>query len=308
MEKISMPNGNVLYYASNWIESIAFQYVEHYDSHNDKIFCINSNIQDYEAIAKSTNKKLVMVNLEHKSPIMENGQLQFCSEYWTNAYNKMMKDYTSEIWDFQIENFEYYKFYGEQDKFRFKPLRYTTWFDRHRKEMPSKFEIQMEGVFDTHTRLEMIYNLTLEPVANIDGQYYSYGERVSLNVTNTSNSDVKFQAKNECKYGLDGPHYDSACTNNCTRIYEYVCMNKPTIVWDRDGLTSTEYFKDLCFYIKDFTAFNIKSIVVREPRKDIAESFKQMTFSDKDYDEYRLSIIKDYENRTGNKIPDTVML
>ena len=43
------------------------------------------------------------------------------------------------------------------------------------------------------------------------------------------------------------------------------------------------------------------------PRTDVAETYKQMTYLDKDYDDYRLNIIKEYKDRTGITVPDFVM-
>lgn len=297
-----MPNGNSIYYASPYIVSVAYQYMEHYDLFTDVIFCINIDFISIKNIKKeNVNKKIIYVNLEHKYPIDENGNLKYCNSYYTKIINDVAFNLVDEIWDFQIENYEYYKFYNLQNKFRFMPLRYTTWFEKYRTSQPIEFDIQLECVIDTNARVWAINQLTSEPTQIIEGVYYTY-PRISINLTNTIDVDTKFKAKEKCKYGIDIPHYDTPCSNNTTRIYEYICMNKPVIVWDRDGITSREYFKDLCIYVNEFTTFNIKSILENVPRTDVAETFKQMTYFDESYNEYKNIIIKDYENRTGEKL------
>lgn len=308
MIETQMPNGNKIYYSSGWIESIVYQYAEHYSKHTDKVFGINLCIDDiYKVREQHPDKKAVLVNLEHKAPIDQNGQLNHCSKMWTDAYNKMTTDTVHEVWDFQIENWEYYKFHGIENKFRFKPLRYTTWFDKYKKECDNVYELQMECAIDTNTRVKVINQLTTEPIADINGVWYTLKDYISLNLTNTNNSDLKFKAKNECKYGIDFPHYDTPCTINTTRIYEYICMNKPVIVWDRDHISSKKYFGELCTYLNDISAYDIKLLVLQEPRKDVDVIFKQMTYLEKDYDEYRLDILRDYKDRTGITVPDWVL-
>src|SRR5574344_1550417 len=96
-----MPNGNKIYYISGWIESIAYQYIEHYSKHTDKVFGINLHIDDICKVREQhPDKKAVFVNLEHKAPIDQNGQLNYCSKMWTDAYNKMTTDTMHEVWDF----------------------------------------------------------------------------------------------------------------------------------------------------------------------------------------------------------------
>ena len=311
MIKSYMPNGTPIFYASNWIESICYMHKEHYDKYPENVFCINTSIEDMTEILKekTNGRKLIYVNLEHKCPIDETGNLKYCSQYWTNVFNQMNNMYFDEVWDFQIENIEYFKFHNLAHKYKFRPLRYTSWFDKYKTNDTSEFDIQIECVFDTNTRVWMINQLTNEParVVNNKIERLDNGERISVNITNTSNSDTKFTAKNLCKYGIDMPHYDTPCTMNCTRIYEYICMNKPVIVWDRDKITSKEYFKDLCVYVEDFNTWNMKTETMKEPRRDVADAYKAMTYSDADYDNYRKAIIEDYEKRTGNIIPDSVM-
>lgn len=311
MIKSYMPNGTPIFYASNWIESICYMHKEHYDKYPEYVFCINTSIEDMTEILKekTNGRKLIYVNLEHKCPVDETGNLKYCSQYWTNVFNKMIGMYFDEVWDFQIENIEYFKFHNLAHKYKFRPLRYTSWFDKYKTNDTPEFDIQIECVFDTNTRVWMINQLTHEPIRLNNGvvERLDNGERISINITNTSKSDTKFTAKNLCKYGIDMPHYDTPCTMNCTRIYEYMCMNKPVIVWDRDKITSKEYFKDLCVYVEDFNTWNMKTETMKEPRQNVADAYKSMTYSDADYDNYRKAIIEDYEKRTGSGIPDSVM-
>lgn len=306
MIKRHLKSGTPIYYASDWIESVCYNYDEHYGDSAD-VFCINIGVEDLTNIRKENfGNRIVLVNLEHKFPIDEHGQLKYCNEYWTNVYNDIVREIYDEVWDFQIENYAYYKFHKIENKFRFRPLRHTTWFDKYKNECEAKYDIQMECVFDTNTRLWVANTLTQQPYTVQNDIIYK-ADRITLNITNTDRSDEKFKAKNECRYGFDSPHYDTPCTNNCTRIYEYVCMNKPVIVWDRDKNTSRMYFRDLCTYIEDFNAWNVKLAVSQPPRKDIDDTFRQMTSSDKDYLEYCQNIIRDHCDRTGEQVPDSVM-
>lgn len=300
--------GTPIYYASDWIESVCYMNDEHYGNMPGNVFCINIGNEDMQSIRKNNpNDKIVLVNLEHKHPIDERGNVPYCDEYWTCLFNNMVRERVDEVWDFQIENFAYFKFHKLEGKFRFRPLRYTTWFDRYKTPDAPKYDIQMECVFNTNTRMWVANVLTQEP-HKVQGEIlYRMNGRLTLNITNTDKSDEKFKAKDGCRYGFDAPHYDTPCTNNCTRIYEYVCMNKPVIVWDRDKITSREYFRDLCIYIEDFSAWNVKLATNRKPRTDIAETYRQMTFSQKDYIEYCGGIIREHCDRTGEKIPDSVM-
>lgn len=300
--------GTPIYYASDWIESVCYMYDEHYGDMSENVFCINIGIEDMQSIRKNNpNGKIVLVNLEHKHPIDERGSVPYCNEHWTGVFNNMVRELVDEVWDFQIENFAYFRHHNLESKYRFRPLRYTTWFDKYKTPVEPKYDIQMECVFDTNTRMWVANVLTQEPYKIQGDIIYKMGGRLTINITNTDKSEEKFRAKNECRYGFDAPHYDTPCTSNCTRIYEYVCMNKPVIVWDRDKTTSREYFRDLCTYIDDFSAWNVKLITNQKPRNDIAETYRQMTFSQKDYIEYCGNIIREHCDRTGEKIPDSVM-
>ena len=301
-------NGVPLFCSAQHIESVAFMYKEHYQK-NKMVYCINTTPFDVSEIMKSipTGCVPVYVNLEHNCPINEIGNSPFCDMEWTDKLNESLNSF-EEIWDFQIENFEYFKFHGFDKKYKFIPLRYTSWFDKYKTNEKPLYDIQMECVVDTNTRMWTLMILTQDPVRYENGKVFRSYDRIRFNMTNTFDSDVKFKAKNLCRYGFDAPHYDTPCTINCTRIYEYVCMNKPVIVWDRDKLSSHEYFKDLCVYLDDLpNTYELGIPLSRQPRTDVADAFKNMTYNDGDYDEYRLNIIREYSNKTGNKIPDSVM-
>ena len=301
-------NGLPLFYSARHIESVAFMYKEHYHM-NKMVYCINTTPGDVPEIKNSIPGGCVpvYVNLEHNCPIDEKGNSPFCEEKWTNEFNASLNSF-DEIWDYQIENYEYFKFHGFEKKYKFRPLRYTTWFDKYRRDEIPLYDIQLETVIDTNTRMWTLMILTQDPVLYKNNKSVRSYDRIRLNLTNTFDSDVKFKAKNFCRYGFDAPHYDTPCTMNCTRIYEYICMNKPVIIWDRNKLTSHEYFKDLCLYMDDLpNSYELGLLLSKPPRTDVADVFKSMTYNDADYDEYRLNIIREYSDRTGIKIPDSVM-
>lgn len=303
-------DNNLLCFSSNVIKDVVECFIEH-KSVSNSVAMFNTGFDEYYHLEQNglfEGKRKLYYNLEHKYPIDKDGQMPFCGKEWTNNFNKILGLY-DEIWDFQLENYEYFKYHKLDKLFKFKPLRYTNWFNQFYEDIVPKYDIQFECVVDTQTRMNVLKVLTDEPYRILeDGSVEFNNPRISIKMTNTFDAALKLKEKNDCKYGIDFPHYDSPCTINCFRIYEYICMNKPSIVWDRDCITSRKYFNDLCIYVTNFNAWDLKQIVQTPPRTDVAETFKQMTYSDKDYDEYRLNIIKDYKDRTGITVPDSVMV
>lgn len=289
-----------IYHSTNNIESIVFQYKKYWPNASRNVY-VSTDLGEF------FEDDQIFINLEHKAPIGKNGELGYCSKYWAGKYNSLIaKAY--EVWDFQIENYEYHLFYGSKDKFRFRPPRWTNWFDSYIRPTNPSYDIQLEMVVDTNARKCALQALTSVPAAvNTATGEYTKRETISVNLSNTRNRDDKFLAKNNCRYGFDCPHFDTPCTMNTIRIYEYVCMNKPVIVWDRDKITSWNYYGDLCVYLDNINSWNISNVVLNEPRTDVAETFRQMTEGDAAYDEYRLSIARDYMKRTGTLVPDSVM-
>ena len=294
-------------FSTNYIKSSVESIIEHYKNSKSSVFIDINN--GYEGFVNTTqhfsNFNLIYYDMEHKYPINENGELVRISPYWINVFNEML-NYYDEIWDFQLENYEYFKYYKLDKLFRFKPLRYTNWFEQFRKKQSEYvYEIQLEMNLTTQFRQNLFSKLTCGPVKQVNG--YNILPDISINFTNTNDINAKFYAKNNCKYGIDLPSRETPITFNCFRIYEYICMNKPCIVCDPYKITSRKYFNDLCIYMDYLENYDLKQILLKPPRTDIAETFKQMTYSDKDYDEYRLNIIKDYKDRTGISVPDYVM-
>lgn len=297
-------------YNSGWVESAVEMMPEHFSAPKTSVW-VNTSYEDMKLMQSRgyvfDDVKYVHYNMEHKCPIDASGNVPYCSEYWRDVFNESL-GFFSEVWDFQIENYEYYRYHGLDSKFRFRPLRYASWFEPRRTDAVSEYDVQIECVFDTRTRLEVICALTNEPVRVYDdGTVRRDPPRTSILLTNTGDAALKMREKNRCRYGMDFPHYDTPCTINTFRIYEYVCMNKPVIVWDRDGLSSRKYFGDLCIWVDKMDTWDVKQIVKRPPRTDVAAAFRDMTYSDSDYDTYRLGIIRDYCDRTGKKVPDSVM-
>lgn len=292
------------------LEGVSNMIAEHFMDRHDRLVTINTSIDDYaEMDGRGELDGLVVTyyNMEHKCKIDSRGQLPFVGEYWTSLNNEMFGKY-DEIWDFQIEDYEFFKFHGFGDKFRFKPLRYTNWYEQFRADVAPHYDIQFECIVDSDIRKTAMECLTGLPLCvDGDGNYHITGEYAKINMTNTFDCKVKLEAKNHCRYGVDFPRFDYPCTHNTFRIFEYVCMNKPVLVWNRYDITSKLYFGDLCVYMDNFTAYDINNAINETPRTDIAKSFKQMTYSDSDYDKYRLDIVRDYADRTGMVVPDSVL-
>lgn len=300
---------NLYVYSSNVMLPV-INFVMEYEEESNKIIMFNTGFDEFYNIKKCEdikNKKLVYYNFEHKYPIDPNGQMKFCSKNWTDNFNKILEQY-DEIWDFQIENYEYFVYHKLSSKFKFYPMRYTKWFEQYVKKINPNYDLQFECVVDTNTRKYMLNVLTNEPCRKLENGDYETRERISIKMTNTFNTALKLNEKNDCRYGFDFPHYDSPCTINNVRIYEYLCMNKPVIVWDRDKITSRKYFNDLCVWIDDFTTWNIKQETIKTPKNNISEIFKKMTSNKNDYNFYVYEIVKDYKETKGITIPDTSLI
>lgn len=89
------------------LKSIAEMTVEHYMAPGKTIF-VNSGIMYPD---EEPDRTTIFYNLEHKYPIDENGHLKYCKPNWTEYVNTRYAK-MDEIWDFQIENYEYFKFHG----------------------------------------------------------------------------------------------------------------------------------------------------------------------------------------------------
>lgn len=272
---------------------------EHYINYLHDIYIgVNVSTEIMKFKHKHPNTKTILYNLEHKYPQPEPGILLNCSNEWLE-YFKYLMQFIDEVWDFNIENYEYFRDIGCGDKFRFVPLRYTTYFEQFHPKQAPRYDIEFEASIDTQIRKEMLKILT----SHINGVL----KRIDFKICNVESCNTKYLEKLDARYGLDFPHYDFPETFNCFRIFEYLCLNIQPIVWDPYGVTSNEYFGDLAIYIDDFTTPILYGITRQEPRKDVAQVFKDWTYTPSAFEEYRKRIVMDFVTRTGTQVPDSVL-
>ena len=111
------------------------------------------------------------------------------------------------------------------------------------------------------------------------------------------------------KFCLDIPRCDCVQTINTFRIWENTMLNIPTIVVDPSNC-SMNYFPDIIVPLHNTNniVYDIQNISHNElPSTNIRETFRQLTQSDEAYDNYRISIIKEFVDNIGIMIPDSVL-
>lgn len=289
-------SGNSSIFADQGLDCIYHMIKEHFfnQPHNMIVTCEMALVSRLKA--KYPHHKIILYNLEHKSTIWE-GHPANCNKFWDDKYREGAAN-ADEIWDFNIENFAYHKLIGAGDKFRFVPLRYTTWFEQYRQDITPSYDIEFEGNFDTSIRKQVLSILCSDtPECN----------KITFKVANTYNLETKLREKLDARFGFDFPHWDFPETFNAFRVYESICINRQPIIFDPFGVTSKEYFKDLPIYIGYLSPQSIWDATRQEPRMDVAERFKEMTYTDEAYEQYRRNIVEDFRQRTGMEVPDSVL-
>lgn len=279
---------------NEWVKLLPFMLTEYY-KFSDTWINVNSLIK-----YSHDKKRGIYYDLEHKFPIPSTTE----PPSYTKDFINMAKEYDY-VLCFQIENYEYYKAGGIENKFRFVPLRYASCFEQfveNKTYQERPFDIQFECTVDTQLRHNVLEKLTQNIVKGYLGKLH-------ILMTNIDDVSTKYKLKNLAKYGIDFPHYRGV-TINTFRIWEYVCMNMPVILIDYNNVGTTKYFDDFIVKKLDntFKAKDIKDICKIHHEYNEAEKFKQMTQSDINYDNYRISIIKDFSDKYHVKIPDTVLL
>lgn len=302
MFTIFTPNNNILFFPDDALKSTVEMFIEHYDKMFNKS-AISINIGDISIKQWLDNNgfgeyKYILYNLEHKWPT---GFV--LNSKWRQIFDVIIEQ-SDMVLDFQIEDYIYFKSINQENKFKFFPLRYTTWFEQFvDSNIKKEFDLHFEGKIDTNTRKDII--------SVICGTACGYSEilpQIEFLMTNTFNQTIKFNEKQRCKFCLDAPHYDYGETINTLRIFENLCLNCSTIVYDKYG-ESMNYFGDLVSVIKheDFTTYNLKKLIMdTEPNKP-ASGFKLLTYNDSNFKDYQKDLLYEFISKYGTIIPDTVL-
>lgn len=227
------------------------------------------------------------------------------------------------IWSYQIENYKIFKEIGRESDFKFVPLRYTDYYDLQGYTIKDvsefAYEIQFEGKLmesreceylsaesQSTLRNRIVTNL-LSKLRDLDGKLSD--DIIEICVSNTHNMPERCRTKQISRYCIDIPRLDCPQTINNFRIWENILLNKQTIVVDPSNITM-DYFGDLIIKLHDASRFeyDIELIAYNNfAPLDIRERFKEMTDSDEAYDNYRIRIIREFSDRTGIMVPDSVL-
>lgn len=231
---------------------------------------------------------------------------EYLVDVWNNAY---------EIWDFNIENYEYFHTKFPNKRWKFVPFRYTTCFEQFQLcTRAPRYDIGFTGSIDTPTRFDILHSLT--HMHNIPGSdIASTLRKLEFKIINHSVDRYKYDDMHDCKYILDIPHWGVEQTCNMVRIWESLCINSPMIVYDPYN-TTKRYFGDCVITIGDLKTDEIYEALFDEvwraihvePPFSVADKYKELTYSDEDYKRYCISILQDFRRVSGMDIPNSVLL
>ena len=297
---------NIVLYPTTAVEGIAQMVLEHFFHEGVENTCVIINsLFDYDQF-KSKGYRIIHYNLEHKYPIKDKCPLHN-GQNWEDYYKPFI-DKSDEIWDFNIENYDYYNENGYGDKFVFVPLRYTSWFEQFIIPYSPRFELQFEGVFDTEFRLKCLNQITNPCIVKDGIPQYVEGEELKFKLTNTLVSRDRFMEKQDSKFCLDIPHYNQPETINVVRIFENTCLNRQTIVYDEYNIGSREYYGNIPIYIDSLDKTFLLSLIRNtQPKLNTANVFKELSYSPESYQQLREKIKKDFERIIQREIPDSVL-
>jgi len=262
---------------------------------------INVNAADFDIVNQykqdHPEQKIILYNLEHKYPLIAPRKVECCTDYWSSLFERFIT-LIDEVWDYNIENYLYFESIGYGSKFKFIPLRYTSWFNQFIHKVPKIYDIEFEGAFDTEIRLECIRKLTTPG---------TYGSMIKFKLANVQDQAIKFFEKQDSLFCLDMPHYNFPETINALRIFENLCLNQPTLVFDIYQVGSRKYFEDMVMYVDELTQEAILKIVESGVPENVADKFKSLTYNDSDFETYKFSILEDFKRISGEIIPNNII-
>lgn len=163
MLSTQLNNNSHICWEQDGVKYIAEMIIEHYkDILDNTIVIINCCDIGFIKFVKENypNHKLILYNLEHKYPVKENGLPPRTAQQWQDVHFECFR-IVDEIWDYNIENYVYFKRHGFDNKFIFIPLRYTTWFEQFISNQEPRYELEFDGVFcDSEIRCKILSSLT----------------------------------------------------------------------------------------------------------------------------------------------------
>lgn len=298
---VETPNKNIVVFDTDAVKSVVEMFIEHYDRMFEKsVISINvgyPTIKPWLVNNGYGDYKFIHYNLEHRWPI---GYVK--NQRWHVNFDTIIEQ-ADMVMDFQIENYMYFKSIGQEDKFKFLPLRYTTWFEQFvNHDIKKDYELYFDGGIDTNIRLDVMSVICSIPC------WDEVLPHIKFLMSNTYDPVVKNTEKQRCKFCLDAPHCDYSQTINCLRIIEGICLDCSTIVYDKYG-ESMDYFGDLVYTMHpdDFTTFKLKKFVMDTEPNHPASGFKALTYNDASFKEYQKRILHEFTSKYIASIPDSIL-
>lgn len=219
---------------------------------------IKLNVLDFEYY-KTQYNRIIMYDLERLGCFYPTGWN--IREFW---------DYVDEIWCPWLENYPYY-LESKQDKFKFKPLRYVTYY--------GQFNVQPDS-----------YRFNLLQIASLDEYRCRNIKIIQLMVDKfiqCSGIDIADIADivTRTKFVLDTHRVESPTSvpdgQNVERIAEAICIGK-TVLSEHSPFN---YFEGIgCIEYRDLD--DLQGLLVHTQPHDYSREFFKATYHDSDYEVY----------------------
>lgn len=292
--------------------TLAQSLLEHYDcpEYDNTLIIVNEilDINCCNELRFNNFTKKIYLNAEHYTTI----PYLAVSNHWHNniAFPWLMSMGFDEIWDILIENYEFLPT-PLQEKFVFVPLRFCHCYDAYRdclfekrSKNLSRYDLFFVGTHDTPTRMD-----TLSQIQNP----YSVDFSKSIKFITASGyncfDNIDLQAM--CRFTLDYPHYSfTDQSQSPVRVSEMLCMGNcvighvnPKYINYFDGMIIPAYGNNP----EEFVASIRKILDNKEPFYDGYKLFQEKTESESAYNEYRKSIVNEYQEKTGIFMRDNVL-
>jgi len=276
--KLNIESGKYIkVFYQSYLKSIAKTILEHYDTveFSNTLFDIGQicNIESTQMYYPSELKyqtgcnRLIFYQLE---------QLTLNHPFHIDTLKPWMEsNEVDEIWDYSLpENSRYYTD-KMLSKVKFKPMRYTTWFEQfqYSKSLDPRYDFLFIGVV-APDRYDKLNRLSVNTKFN--RTIITWGRPIYNSLLELSLS----------KYVLNLKQHNLNGIQNQVRIYELLGLNC-TVVSEKDDFN---YFSDLIYQFNNISElFNFD-----KSQLNPKEKYKELTYSIEAYDNYRLNILKQF--------------